>query len=153
MVLEAAMITHWRGYIDLVHAKYRLNFLSITLRNLRTAIPSLPGTMGLMIKLAKKLLLVLGLAGAVAAHADDSVDGIAEGSAKGLSNVQMGKDYALGIGRFDLDTHTEILGWQISDSWYFGRQDGLDSGLTLVWQSSANQVSFSKDGLRLTRRF
>lgn len=67
--------------------------------------------------------------------------------------VPVGKDYALGINRFDLDEHTEILGWQISKSWYFGRQDGLDSGLTLVWQSDANQVSLSKDGVRLTRRF
>ena len=63
------------------------------------------------------------------------------------------REYALGINRFDLDSHTEILGWQISDSFYFGRQDGVDSGLTLVWQQRANQVSLSKDGLRLTRRF
>ncbi len=63
------------------------------------------------------------------------------------------REYVLGIDRFDIDSHTEILGWQISDSFYFGRQDGMDSGLTLVWQQRANQVSLSKDGLRLTRRF
>ncbi|NOX50712.1 MAG: hypothetical protein GXP16_09275 [Gammaproteobacteria bacterium] len=70
-----------------------------------------------------------------------------------FDQVALGKHYALGIHRFDLDNHTEILGWQIGDSWYFGRQDGLDSGLTLVWHKQENQVSISKDGLRLTRRF
>ena len=68
-------------------------------------------------------------------------------------SVKISKDYVLGINRFDIDSHTEILGWRLSNSVYFGRQDGLDSGLTLVWQAQANQVSLSKDGLRLTRRF
>ena len=63
------------------------------------------------------------------------------------------RQYPAGINRFDLDSHTEILGWRISETFYFGRQDGMDSGLTLVWQQRANQVSLSKDGLRLTRRF
>ena len=72
---------------------------------------------------------------------------------KNMRPVKIGKDYVLGINRFDLDGHTEILGWQLSDRFYLGRQDGLDSGLTLVWQQAANQVSISKDGVRLTRRF
>ncbi len=61
--------------------------------------------------------------------------------------------YALGVDRYDVDAHTEIIGWQLPGNWYFGRQDGLDSGLTLVWQQDERQVSLSKDGLRLTRRF
>lgn len=65
----------------------------------------------------------------------------------------LGKRYALGVVRYQLDHDTRLMGWQLSDRWYFGRQKGLDSGLTLVWQQSANQVSLSKDGLRLTRRF
>lgn len=70
-----------------------------------------------------------------------------------LSDLQMKKSYALGIGRFDLDAHTEIIGWRLNQAWYFGRQDGLDSGLTLVWQNRSNQISLSKEGVRLTRRF
>ena len=62
-------------------------------------------------------------------------------------------DYALGVVRYDLDDHTEILGWQVAQQVYIGRQDGLDAGLTVVWQIDSNQVSLSKDGLRLTRRF
>jgi len=74
-------------------------------------------------------------------------------AATALNAIEVSKDYALGINRFNLDGHTEILGWRLNHAWYFGRQDGLDSGLTLVWQQDVNQVSLSKDGLRLTRRF
>ena len=70
-----------------------------------------------------------------------------------LQEIEIKKAYALGIGRYDLDTHTEVIGWRFNESWFFGRQDGLDSGLTLVWQLQGKQVSFSKDGVRLTRRF
>ena len=69
-----------------------------------------------------------------------------------LESLTVETDYALGLAKYDLDTHTELLGWQVSERWYFGRQDGEDSGLTLVWQSNTNQVSLSKDGVRLTRR-
>ena len=74
-------------------------------------------------------------------------------AASALAQVEITKSYALGLNRFDLDTETELIGWRISDSWYFGRQDGLDSGLTFVYQQQENQLSVSKDGLRLTRRF
>ncbi len=68
--------------------------------------------------------------------------------------LEIDEDYALGVDRFALDEHTEIIGWQLSQRWYFGRQDGDDSGLTFVWQQNRKQqVSVSKDGLRLTRRF
>ena len=70
-----------------------------------------------------------------------------------LRPVLVDDSYALGLARFDLDAHTEILGWQVSERWYFGRQDGEDSGLTLVWQANLNQVSLSKEGVRLTHRF
>lgn len=78
---------------------------------------------------------------------------VAEPANPGLASLELESDYVLGINRFNLDAHTEIIGWQLSKSLYFGRQDGMDSGLTLVWQKSDNQVSLSKDGLRLTRRF
>lgn len=91
------------------------------------------------------------LALTVSAHAEDP-SGV-EYEKTSLVGLAFDTAYALGLERFDLDPHTEILGWQVSDRWYFGRQDGEDSGLTLVWQAEASQVSFSKDGLRLTRRF
>ncbi len=61
--------------------------------------------------------------------------------------------YALGIRDHDLDQFTEIIGWRLNERWYFGRQDGEDSGLTLVWQDEQDQMSLSKEGIRFTRRF
>ena len=114
-----------------------------------------------MLKTKKKLLNVVGLAGLVAvlagpvsAEAPDWQADYEANKAYRATYVSVGKDYALGINRFAVDPHTEILGWQLSDRWFFGRQDGLDSGLTFVWQrNSDEQVSVSKDGIRLTRRF
>ena len=93
---------------------------------------------------------------ASSARADDAATTIAGtqvSALASLSQVEIAKSYALGLNRFDLDVETELLGWRLSNSWYFGRQDGLDSGLTFVYQQEENQVSVSKDGLRLTRRF
>ena len=90
------------------------------------------------------------------AHAEDN-SGVAYISspqmARSIARLEVEEDYALGINRFQVDGHTEIIGWRLSQALYFGRQDGLDSGLTLVWQQESNQLSLSKDGLRLTRRF
>ena len=100
-------------------------------------------------------LLVALTVAVIPAHANDG-DMAYTGNVevrRSMHSLDVGKNYALGINRYNVDAHTEILGWQIDDNWYFGRQDGLDSGLTLVWQQEASQVSLSKDGLRLTRRF
>jgi hypothetical protein len=59
----------------------------------------------------------------------------------------------LGIEHYRLDHKTKMTGWKLSPRWYLGRQKGADSGLTLVWQRTKDQVSVSKDGLRFTRRF
>ncbi len=112
-------------------------------------------------KSLRRGLLALGLLSATAVAPAGWADDLALlnpgadalGHPGAMSALPVGKSYVLGINRFDLDDHTEILGWQLSHSWYLGRQDGLDSGLTLVWQQKENQFSLSKDGLRLTRRF
>ena len=97
--------------------------------------------------------LLLGLCASTGAWAEgqDWIEPGPDGAS--FSHVHVDTGYVLGLDRFDLDDHTEILGWQLNDSWYFGRQDGEDSGLTLVWQATVNQISLSKDGVRLTRRF
>lgn len=61
--------------------------------------------------------------------------------------------YPLSVKKYQLDHATRMTGWQLADSWYFGKQKGADSGLTLVWQGDQEQFSVSKDGLRYTRRF
>ena len=85
---------------------------------------------------------VLG-AGSVA-HADEPIQSDA---------LAFGDGYPLSVEKYQLDHATQMTGWQIADSWYFGKQKGADSGLTLVWQGDRKQVSVSKDGLRYTRRF
>ena len=97
--------------------------------------------------------LLIGLTTSTAAWAEGQEWIEQSPDSAGLSRLSVDTGYVLGLDRFDLDEHTEILGWQLNESWYFGRQDGEDSGLTLVWQASVNQVSLSKDGVRLTRRF
>lgn len=100
------------------------------------------------------VLVMCLLAGTAHAEPEDWRAAYAETSAQlNMRQIALDENYVLGINRFDLDSHTEILGWQLSNSMYFGRQSGEDSGLTFVWQKSSNQVSLSKDGLRLTRRF
>ena len=60
--------------------------------------------------------------------------------------------YALGVNRFDIDGHSEVIGWKVASSVYFGHQGGR-SGLSLVWQKDGNEVSLSKRGLRLSHHF
>ncbi len=101
------------------------------------------------------ICLLLGALAASPAYAND-LDVAYTGNyevKRSIYSLPVDTTYALGVDRYDVDAHTEIIGWQLRDNWFFGRQDGLDSGLTLVWQQEESQVSLSKDGLRLTRRF
>ncbi len=69
-----------------------------------------------------------------------------------ISAIQ--KERALGLYRYQLDHRTAVLGWQVAPRWFLGQQRGDDSGLTLVWQKDGNdQLSLSKDGVRISRRF
>lgn len=70
-----------------------------------------------------------------------------------LADVEIAQDQISNARRMPADGQTQIHGWQLAKPWDSGRQKGLDSGGTLVWQGAANQLSVSEDGLRLTRRF
>ncbi|MBM4204864.1 MAG: hypothetical protein FJ194_12045 [Gammaproteobacteria bacterium] len=65
----------------------------------------------------------------------------------------MSKSLALGVQRFQLDGRNQVLGWKLSDRWYFGRQRGDDSGLALVWQHQQTRFSLTRSGVRITRSF
>lgn len=58
-----------------------------------------------------------------------------------------------GISKHRVDGYTKINGWQLSDSWYLGKQKGSQSGLALRWQGEHSQFSLSTKGMRVTRRF
>ncbi len=70
-----------------------------------------------------------------------------------LADIEIAQDQILDVRRMYPDGHTRIDGWRLAKQWYLGRQKGQDKGVTLLWQGAANQLSVSKDGLRLTRRF
>jgi hypothetical protein len=111
-----------------------------------------------MSRVVKSLLFVWLLGLGAQAFADERDDDAVSAPGGELAHeaaphLALETGYALGVTRFELDSFTEVIGWKIADSVYFGHQDGEDSGLSIVWQKDANQVSLSKDGLRLTRRF
>lgn len=110
--------------------------------------------------LARTLLAMvtgwLALAGGNLAFADPvtvATTAAAPADTTAIRSIRAEKSYALGIANYYLDHDTKVTGWRVGERWFFGRQRGMDSGLTLVWQLQANQLSLSKDGVRFTRRF
>jgi len=63
------------------------------------------------------------------------------------------EDDGPGFAKHRVDGYTKVIGWQLNDSWYLGRQKGPQSGLALLWQGEHNQFSLGTKGMRLTRRF
>lgn len=64
------------------------------------------------------------------------------------------KSFALGIAEHRLDEDTELTGWRLNGSWYFGHEDGGETdGLALVWEGDHEHLSISTDGIRFVRRF
>ncbi len=62
--------------------------------------------------------------------------------------------YVLGIVEHDLEQGTEVTGWRLNRSWFVGHQSeeqGDDAALALVWQGDRNRVSFSTEGIRVSR--
>jgi hypothetical protein len=70
-----------------------------------------------------------------------------------LADVEIAQDQILNARRMHADGRTQIDRWRLAKRWYSGSQKRPDSGVTLVWQDAANQLSVSEAGLRLTRRF
>ncbi len=69
------------------------------------------------------------------------------------SRIKLESNPLIGITHYQLDHKTKVTGWRVAKGWYFGRQKGEDSGLTLVWQRKQDQLSLSREGIRITRRF
>lgn len=61
--------------------------------------------------------------------------------------------YLWGVSEHSADSFTRMTGWRVSKSLHVGYQQGLDSGLSLLWQGERDQMSVSSDGIRFTRRF
>ncbi len=69
-------------------------------------------------------------------------------------HFELQNTYALGIVEHDLKQGTEVTGWRLNRSWFVGHQSeehGDDAALALVWQGERNRVSFSTEGIRVSR--
>lgn len=63
------------------------------------------------------------------------------------------KEYALGVRQHRLNAGQRVVGWQLSEHWYFGKNRGDDDGFGFIWQSSAStQVAFTNEGVVVRRR-
>jgi len=93
-------------------------------------------------------LLVGALLGSGAAAADEPHRA---GAASGWQDFI--ETYRWGISEYETDDFTKVTGWRLGNSWHFGYKEGRGSGLSLVWQSDQDQMSFSTDGIRYTHRF
>ncbi|MEZ5556939.1 MAG: hypothetical protein R3E86_00110 [Pseudomonadales bacterium] len=97
------------------------------------------------------ILLLAALALTPSAHAGS--EGGDNHPAAHLYLPELNESYALGINEIRSDDFTKITGWRLSTSWYFGHWDGEDSAIAFVWQKKHDQMSFSTEGIRYTRRF
>ena len=63
-------------------------------------------------------------------------------------------DYALGVRRFRLeDGAARLVGWKLTEHWYFGKRRGDDDGFGLVWQGETTQVAITDEGINWRHRF
>ena len=67
--------------------------------------------------------------------------------------TEFARTFLWGVGEHETDDFTTMTGWRFGKSWYFGHQDGEDSGISLLWQRDSTQMSISQEGIRYTRRF
>jgi hypothetical protein len=86
-------------------------------------------------------LLLLCLAGP--AVADDGVD----------RTLELGDASQFDIADQKIDANPHTSGWQISQTWYFGRDEDKKSSVGFVWQREDDQMSITTKGIRFSRRF
>ena len=61
--------------------------------------------------------------------------------------------YALGIRRFQLDSESQVTGWQLGQRWYFGSKRGGAPNLGFVRQGKSTRVTMGTRGVELHVRF
>ena len=62
------------------------------------------------------------------------------------------KEYSLGVRQHRLTSAQRVVGWQLSDHWYFGKHRGDDDGFGLIWQTNATQVALTNEGVVFRRQ-
>ena len=63
------------------------------------------------------------------------------------------KEFALGVRQHRLSSAQRVVGWQLSDHWYFGKNRGDEDGFGLIWQTTAStQVAITHEGVMFKRQ-
>lgn len=64
------------------------------------------------------------------------------------------KKIVFGISRYQIGHKSNLIGWRMSERWYFGRHRADRSNVGFVWQKQANEsVSIGHKGIRWVRMF
>ena len=61
--------------------------------------------------------------------------------------------YALGIRRFQLDSESQVTGWQLGQRWYFGSKRGGEPNVGFVRQGKSARVTMGTRGVEVHVRF
>ena len=69
-----------------------------------------------------------------------------------LYDYSFEKEYSLGVRQHRLTSAQRVVGWQLSNHWYFGKHRGDDDGFGLIWQTKATQVAFTNEGVAFRRQ-
>lgn len=56
-------------------------------------------------------------------------------------------EYAVGVQRYGLDEDTRVIGWQLTENFYFGRRQGELDDFGFILKHGDTQYSFTEHGI------
>jgi hypothetical protein len=56
-------------------------------------------------------------------------------------------EYAIGVRGYGLDEDTRVIGWQLTNNFYFGRRQGENDDFGFVFKKGDTQYSFTEHGI------
>jgi len=56
-------------------------------------------------------------------------------------------EYAVGVRGYGLDEDTRVIGWQLTNNFYFGRRQGQNDDFGFVFKQGDTQYSFTEHGI------
>jgi hypothetical protein len=56
-------------------------------------------------------------------------------------------EYAIGVRGYGLDEDTRVIGWQLTNNFYFGRRQGRNDDFGFVFKKGDTQYSFTEHGI------
>ena len=62
------------------------------------------------------------------------------------------EEYMLAIRRHELSDFSRVIGWQVRENVFFGRQQGDEDAFGFLWQRTGSQISLTNKGLSWHKR-